>query len=68
MRFSALSIPHFRVFMERSVGPMRKVVERLASDLQQLERFQAEFEALAAPYHFDNVIHQNYLLTGAQAV
>jgi SAM-dependent methyltransferase len=68
MRFSALSIPHFRVFMERSVGPMRKVVERLASDLQQLERFQAEFEALAAPYHFDNVIHQDYLLTGAQAV
>ena len=67
MRFSALSIPHFRLFMERSVGPIQKLVESLASDPQKLERFHAEFEALAAPYHFDNVIHQDYLLTRAQA-
>ena len=25
MKFSALSIPHFRLFMERSVGPMQKL-------------------------------------------
>jgi len=67
MRFSALSIPHFRLFMERSVGPIQKLVESMASDPQKLERFHAEFEALAAPYHFDNVIHQDYLLTRAQA-
>jgi len=67
MRFSALSIPHFRVFMERSVGPMQKLVESMASDPQKLEHFRAGFEALAAPYHFDNVIHQDYLLTRAQA-
>lgn len=68
MRFSALSIPHFRVFMERSVGPLQKVVEHLASDPQKLAQFHADFEALAAPYHFDNVIHQDYLLTAAKAV
>ena len=67
MRFSALSIPHFRLFMERSVGPMQKLVESLAGDPDRLERFRAEFEALATPYHFDNVVHQDYLLTRAQA-
>jgi SAM-dependent methyltransferase len=68
MRFNALSIPHFRIFMERSVGPLQKMVERMASDPQKLARFHADFEALAAPYHFDNVIHQDYLLAGARAV
>lgn len=34
----------------------------------KLKSFRAEFEALAAPYHFDNVMHQDYFLTRAQAV
>ena len=67
MKFPALSIPHFRQFMERSVGPMQKLVESMAADPQKIERFRAEFESLAAPYHFDNVMHQDYLLTCAQA-
>jgi len=67
MKFSALSIPHFRLFMERSVGPMQKLVESLAGNPQELERFRAEFDALAAPYHFDNEMHQDYLLTRAHA-
>jgi hypothetical protein len=46
---------------------MQKLVESLAADPQKLERFRAEFEALVAPYHFDNVVHQDYLLTRAQA-
>ena len=66
MKFSALSIPHFLLFMERSVGPIQKLVESLHADPQKLGQFRAEFEALAAPYHFDNVIHQDYLLTRAQ--
>lgn len=68
MKFSALSIPHFCLFMERSVGPIQKLVESLAADKPALERFHTEFEALCAPYHFDNAIHQDYLLTRAQAV
>jgi hypothetical protein len=67
MKFSALSIAHFRLFMERSIGPMQKLVESMADDPEKLERFRAEFDALAAPYHFDNAIHQDYLLTRAHA-
>jgi len=45
---------------------MQKLVESLAVDPQKLERFRAEFDALAAPYHFDNMMHQDYLLTRTQ--
>ena len=68
MKFSALSLPHYRLFMERSVGPIQKLVEHFAADPQKLEAFREEFEALAAPYLFDNVMHQDYLLTRAQAI
>ena len=46
---------------------MQKLVESLAASPQELERFRAEFDALAAPYHFDNEMHQDYLLTRAHA-
>ncbi len=67
MTFPALSLQHFRGFMERSVGPMQKLVENLAGDPQKLAAIRAEFEALAAPYYFDNVVHQSYLMTRARA-
>lgn len=67
MAFPALSLAHYRLFMERSVGPMQKLVEGLAGDPQKLSSIRAEFEALAAPYYIDNVVHQGYLLTRARA-
>lgn len=67
MVFPALSIGHYRAFMERSVGPIQKLVEGLAREPQKLSAIQAEFDALVAPYYFDNVVHQGYLLTRAQA-
>lgn len=67
MTIPALSISHFREFMERSVGPMQKLIERLKGDPQKLSAVRTEFEALAAPYHYENVVHQSYLLTCAQA-
>jgi len=67
MAFPALSLAHFRLFMERSVGPMQKLVESLAGEPQKLDAIRVEFEALAAPYYLDNVVHQGYLLTRAQA-
>lgn len=67
MVFPALSVPHFRMFMERSVGPMRKLVERLAGEPQTLGTLRAEFDALVASYYSDNVVHQSYLMTRAQA-
>lgn len=66
MTFAAMSLAHFRVFMEHSVGPMQKLVERLADEPQKLSAVRSEFEGLAAPYYFDNVVHQGYLLTRAQ--
>jgi SAM-dependent methyltransferase len=67
MLFPALSVAHYRLFMERSVGPMQKLVERLASEPPTLATVRAEFDALVAPYYFDNLVHQDYLLTRAQA-
>lgn len=67
MTIPTLSIAHLRLFMERSVGPMQKLVESLAADPEKLAAVRTEFEALAAPYFADNVMHQSYLLTRAQA-
>ena len=67
MAFPALSPEHYRLFMERSVGPMQKLVESLAGERQKLSAVRAEFDAMVAPYYVDNVVHQDYLLTRAQA-
>jgi len=66
MQFPALSVEHYRRFMETSVGPMQKLVERLASDPISLAAVRAEFDAFVAPYYHDNIFHQDYLLTRAQ--
>jgi hypothetical protein len=67
MAFPALSLAHYRMFMERSVGPMQKLVESAAADPQRLGALRAEFDALVGEYHVDNVVRQDYLLTRAQA-
>ena len=67
MAFPALSIAHYRLFMEHSVGPMQKLVESLTNDPAKLALLRAEYEALAAPYYVDNVVQQDFLLTRAQA-
>jgi SAM-dependent methyltransferase len=67
MQFPTLSLSHFREFMERSVGPIQKLMEAAAREPERLAALRAEFEALAAPYYFGNVIRQEYLLTRAKA-
>jgi SAM-dependent methyltransferase len=68
MYVPALSVEHFRLFMESSVGPMQKLVEALASEPGKLETLREEFEGLVNAYYADNVVRQDYLLTRAQAV
>ncbi len=68
MAVPALSLEHFRSTIERSVGPVQKLVERLAADPNKLKSFRAEFEALAAPYYSANIVRQDYLLTRASAL
>jgi SAM-dependent methyltransferase len=67
MTVPTLSLPHLRGFMERSVGPLQKLVERLAGEPGALAAVRGEFEALAAPYYRDNLVHQSYLLARARA-
>lgn len=67
MLFPALSVEHYRLFMETSVGPIQKLVESLAGAPQKLSAVRAEFEALMRPYYVDNVMCQDYILTRAKA-
>ncbi len=66
MLFPALSVQNYRDHIERTAGPMLKLVESLgASDPERLEQFRREYEALVAPYFEDNIVRQDYLLTRA---
>ena len=67
MLFPALSVEHYRLFMEKSVGPMQKLVDALASDPLKLAALRADFDALMQPYYSHNLMHQDYLLTRAKA-
>jgi SAM-dependent methyltransferase len=65
----ALSPQHHREHLERTAGPVIKLVEALtASDPAKLAAFRAEYEALVAEYWRDNIVHQGYLLTRATKV
>ena len=63
----ALSLEHYRLFMEKSVGPMQKVVEMLTADPAKLAATRNDFDALTRPYYSDNLVQQDYLLTRARA-
>jgi SAM-dependent methyltransferase len=66
MLVPALSLQHFRGVVERSAGPMAKLVKSLsATDPAKLAEFRKEFDAVVVPYHRDNVVRQDYLLTRA---
>ncbi|HEY2473936.1 MAG TPA: class I SAM-dependent methyltransferase [Candidatus Cybelea sp.] len=66
MMVPALSVQHFRVFMERSIGPFQKVVESMAGS-PQLDALRRELESLVGEYYDANLVRQEYLLTRATA-
>jgi SAM-dependent methyltransferase len=61
----ALSPAHHRAGAERAAGSVIRLVEMLGDDPATLEAFRCEYDALAAEYFHDNVLRQDYLLTGA---
>jgi SAM-dependent methyltransferase len=65
MAYPALSLAHYRRFIEASIGPMRKLIEGLADAPDRLARVRAEFDALVTPYFVENQVQQSYLLTRA---
>jgi SAM-dependent methyltransferase len=66
MTVPALSVPHYRAFIEGSVGPLQKLVESLADSPQRLEALRREFDTLCSPYYDANVVTQEFLLTRAR--
>jgi SAM-dependent methyltransferase len=62
----ALSVRHQREVVERTAGPVLKLVEALTTaDPAKLATFRAECDALASEYFADNVIRQGYVMTRA---
>lgn len=63
----ALSPQHYRLNLERSVGPMIRMVQTLeATNPDQLCAFRQEFDAVVTPYMSDNAVRTDYLLTRAK--
>jgi len=66
MLVPALTVQNYRDHIERTAGPMLKLVESLgASDPARLAQFRREYDALIAPYFEDNIVRQDYLITRA---
>jgi 2-polyprenyl-3-methyl-5-hydroxy-6-metoxy-1,4-benzoquinol methylase len=62
----ALSLQHQRMLMERTAGPIIKLVESLsASDPGKLAELRREYEGILGEYYSDNIIRQDYLMTRA---
>ena len=69
MLVPALSVQNYRAYLERTAGPMLKLVESLTtSDPARLAQFRAEYDALVPPYFEDNLVRQDYLFTRATKV
>lgn len=67
MRVPALSVQHYRLFMERNFGPAAKLLANLdANEPAKAAALRREAEELASLYHHDNVLTQDYLLTRAR--
>lgn len=69
MLVPALSPQHHREVMERTAGPVIRMLETLGTaDPAKLNAFRTEYEALVSEYLRDNQVHQGYLVTRAVKV
>jgi len=69
MEVNTLSPQHVRFVLERTAGPILKLVEALeTSDPARLAEFRREFDALAEDYFEMNTLRQSYLMTRAVKV
>jgi SAM-dependent methyltransferase len=66
MRVPALSPQHHRAHVERTAGPITKLVLQLSTtNPEALAAFRQEYDAIVADYLHDNVVSQKYLMTRA---
>lgn len=62
----ALSPQHFRGMIERTAGPVMKMIQNLEKENpQKLQDFRNEFDSIVEEYLSDNVVRQEYLMTRA---
>jgi SAM-dependent methyltransferase len=67
--FPTLSVPHYRMFMETNLGPMKNLLKALdASDPAKAAALRRELEQLAGEFFSDNAVRQDYILTRATKV
>jgi SAM-dependent methyltransferase len=66
----ALSVQHFRLAQEKTIGPLAKVVAALENDPPKLAKLRADFEAMAGDAYDDgaNAIRMPFLMTRATKV
>ena len=66
----ALSLAHFRLAQEKTIGPLTKLVASLQSNPAKLAKLRAAFEALASTAYDDgdNAIRMPFLMTRATKV
>ncbi len=65
MRFHTLSSQHYVMDIERTAGPIVKLVEREKDEPEKVRAFRQELTALIGEYFSDNVVTQHYLLSRA---
>lgn len=61
----ALSLQHFRMAQEKTIGPLTKLVTALETDPAKLALVRADFEALARDSFDDNAMHMPFLMMRA---
>jgi SAM-dependent methyltransferase len=65
----ALSPQHSRSIMEKTAGPVIKMVAMLSgADPVRLAAFRTEYEAMLNEYFEDNLVRQDYLMTRATKI
>lgn len=65
----SLSPQHHREVMERTAGPVMKLVETLrTASPEKLAAFREEYDAAATEYFRDNTMRQGYLMTRATKI
>jgi SAM-dependent methyltransferase len=65
---AALSLHHFRVAQEKTIGPLTKIVASLENEPAKLAQLRADFEAMARDIYNDNTIRMPFLMTRATKV
>jgi hypothetical protein len=69
MLLQMLSPQHYRIFMETSFGPLKRLLAGLdKSEPAKGNALRRDLEQLAAEYFENNVLRQDFLLTRAVKV